>query len=211
MRKKKGNPRGKSSKEHKISFSQVTKCLRWIWDLERLWSFELCLGVNARALVMNVILRNLGCLELWWLGVFIALNHQINRWGGCWRWAHRTGPVHCSVSRHITQPLGFGARSIVGGFVLLQHRTIRCHTGQSGALSTHCSDFCCGTMLHCSSVRVGRCPLAHRTVRWIIVEHARVFPRVTGWTLYGPGAPNTVRCARPQHTQVLFAPFELGP
>jgi hypothetical protein len=24
--------------------------------------------VNARALVLNVILRNLGCLELWWLG-----------------------------------------------------------------------------------------------------------------------------------------------
>jgi hypothetical protein len=28
MRKKKGNPRSKSSKEHKISLSQVTKCLR---------------------------------------------------------------------------------------------------------------------------------------------------------------------------------------
>jgi hypothetical protein len=23
-------------------------------------------------------------------GVFIALNHQSSRWGGCWRWAHRT-------------------------------------------------------------------------------------------------------------------------
>jgi hypothetical protein len=28
MRNKKGNPRGKSSKEHKITLSQVTKCLR---------------------------------------------------------------------------------------------------------------------------------------------------------------------------------------
>jgi hypothetical protein len=27
----------------------------------------LCLGVMARALVMNVIFINLGCLELWWL------------------------------------------------------------------------------------------------------------------------------------------------
>jgi hypothetical protein len=28
----------------------------------------LCLGVNARALVLNVIFRKLGCLKLWWLG-----------------------------------------------------------------------------------------------------------------------------------------------
>jgi hypothetical protein len=27
MRKEEGNPRGKSSKEHKISLTQVTKCL----------------------------------------------------------------------------------------------------------------------------------------------------------------------------------------
>ena len=30
--------------------------------------FELCLEVNARALLLNVMLRNLGCLEWWWLG-----------------------------------------------------------------------------------------------------------------------------------------------
>jgi hypothetical protein len=36
----------------------------------------LCLGVNALALVLNGNFRKLGCLELWWLGVFIALNHQ---------------------------------------------------------------------------------------------------------------------------------------
>jgi hypothetical protein len=44
--------------------------------------------VNARALVMNVILRNLGCLEWWWLGVFIALNHHIAVGDGCCQWAH---------------------------------------------------------------------------------------------------------------------------
>jgi hypothetical protein len=32
--------------------------------------------VNALALVLNEKLRKLGYLELWWLGVFIALNHQ---------------------------------------------------------------------------------------------------------------------------------------
>jgi hypothetical protein len=25
------------------------------------------------------------------------------------QWAHRTGPVHCPVRRHVTQPLGFGS------------------------------------------------------------------------------------------------------
>jgi hypothetical protein len=58
-------------------------------------SFELCLGVNALALVLNEKLRRLGCLELWWLGVFIALNHQQAVRKGCWRWAHR--PVRCAT------------------------------------------------------------------------------------------------------------------
>jgi hypothetical protein len=42
---------------------------------------------------------------------------------------HRTGPVHCTVRRHVTQLLGSRAWSTVGGFVLLRHRTVRCHTG----------------------------------------------------------------------------------
>jgi hypothetical protein len=36
---------------------------------------------------------------------------------------HRIGPVHCPVRRHVTQPLGSGARSIVEGFILMRHRT----------------------------------------------------------------------------------------
>jgi hypothetical protein len=44
-------------------------------------------------------------------------------------------------------------------------------------------------------------PLVHRTVRWIIVERAWRNPRVSIWTLYGTGASDTVRCARPEHTR----------
>jgi hypothetical protein len=66
-------------------------------------SFDLCLGVNALAIVLNENLRKLGCLEWWWLGVFIALNHQQVVEAGCCRWAHRT--VRCAS--HVTQPLGF--------------------------------------------------------------------------------------------------------
>jgi hypothetical protein len=102
-------------------------------------------------------------------------------------------------------------------FVLLRHRTVPYHTEQSGAPLTSCSDFCRGTVLHCSSVRVDCCaqiavtPLAHRTVRWIIAERACIFPRVDGWNWYDPSAPDTVRwhtgqsgAPTPQHTQVLL-------
>jgi hypothetical protein len=151
MRKEEGNPRGKSSKEHKISLSQVTKCLSWIWDLERLWSFELCIGVNARALVLNMMLRNLGCLEWWWLGVFIALNHQTTVGAGSCRWVHRT--VRCAS--HVIQPLGFWR------FWPLEALSSS-GTGQSGAApDSYCSlsgallTLSC-TVAHCS-VAVDRC------------------------------------------------------
>jgi hypothetical protein len=39
---------------------------------------------------------------------------------------HRTGTVRCPVRRHVTQPLGFGAKSTVGALS-------SCGTGQSGA------------------------------------------------------------------------------
>jgi hypothetical protein len=37
----------------------------------------MCLGVNALALVLNVISEKLGRQRLWWLGVFIAPNHFV--------------------------------------------------------------------------------------------------------------------------------------
>jgi hypothetical protein len=39
---------------------------------------------------------------------------------------HRTGTVGCPVRRHVTQPLGFGAKSTIGALS-------PCGTGQSGA------------------------------------------------------------------------------
>jgi hypothetical protein len=32
----------------------------------------LCLGVKSRALILNAMAEKLGCIEWWWLGVFIA-------------------------------------------------------------------------------------------------------------------------------------------
>jgi hypothetical protein len=77
---------------------------------------------------------------------------------------HRTCIVRCPVCRHVSQPLGFGAGRPLEALS-------SCGIGQSGAPLTSCSDFCRGTVPHCSSVRVDRCaqiavaPLAHRTVR----------------------------------------------
>jgi hypothetical protein len=169
----------------KISLTQATKCLEWIWDSERIWSFVLCLGMNARALVLNMIFRKLGWIWirwLWWLGVFIASNHFGSRWGGCWRWAHRTGTVPCPVRHHVTQPLGFRAELTVGALS-------SCGTGQSGAPLISYSDFC-PDIVHrgryfCSRLlaQIVVAPLAHRTVRWIIAEHALEFSRVAGLNL----------------------------
>jgi hypothetical protein len=50
----------------------------------------LCLGVKSSALVLNAICWKLGCLEWWWLGVFIALTTKTTIGEGCCRWAHWT-------------------------------------------------------------------------------------------------------------------------
>jgi hypothetical protein len=75
--------------------------------------------VNALALVLNENFRKLGCLELWWLGGIYSPQPPSSRWGSLVAMGAPDSPVR----RHITQPLGSGARSTVGGFVLMWHRT----------------------------------------------------------------------------------------
>jgi hypothetical protein len=125
-----------------------------------------------RALVLNVIFRKLGCLKLWWLGVFIALSHQSSHWGGCWRWA--PPDTHYSVSGALPHhpTVTVPEELTVGAFVFLWHRKVWWCTGQSYAPLTSYSNICRGTVLHCSAVRVDSCTLesrfllTHRTVRW---------------------------------------------
>jgi hypothetical protein len=80
----------------------------------------------------------LGCLEVWWLGVFIAPTTKVTVGEAVCRMAHRT--VRCAS--HVTQPLGFERWSSDKW----GHRTIRWCTGQ--VLFTvrcticACSDFC---------------------------------------------------------------------
>jgi hypothetical protein len=101
-------------------------------------------------------------------GIFIAPNHFHSRWGGCWQ-SGAPPDRHCSLSGAppVTQPLGFGAGSIVGALS-------SCGTGQSGATpdSPVLSDFAAltsaVTLLTLQSrplAQIAIAPVAHQTVR----------------------------------------------
>jgi hypothetical protein len=116
----------------------------WICQL---YDLECCLGSHTLKWPVGVL--------------FIATNQIVAVGEGCWRGAPPCHPIVRAWSW-----------STVGGFVVMRHRTVWCHTGQSGAPLTFCSDFCRVTMLHCSSIRADRCaqiaiaPLVHQTVWW---------------------------------------------
>jgi hypothetical protein len=137
---------------------------------------------------------------------------------------HRIGPVHCPVRRHVTQPLGSGARSIVEGFILMRHRTgpVHCpvrlwlYVSDSAAL-TLCALLLCQRLLKSTVARVSCCTMTNRTVRWIIAKRACGNPRVAGLsctvlahrTLSGgtPGSPMRHSSAYSS----CFSSFEFDP
>jgi hypothetical protein len=207
MRKEESDPRNKSANGHEHTLSHVTKWLKWFWYLERFCSIELCLGLNALALVVNENFRKLGCLELWWLGGIYSPQPPNGRWGRLLAMGaldspvhHRTDTVGCPVRRHVTQPLGFGSSrplaslsSCGTGQILF---IVRC-ASDSAALTLRAL-FLCQRLLQSTVAQVSRCsagapdsPVAHRTVWWIIAECACENPRVAGWTQYGSGAPDS--------------------
>jgi hypothetical protein len=81
----------------------VTIALNGIGTWRDFDSLELCLEFNAITLILNVLAENLDCLEVWWVGVFIAPTTKVAVGGGCYRMAHRT--VRCAT-RHcpVRQP-----------------------------------------------------------------------------------------------------------
>jgi hypothetical protein len=165
MGKEKANLSNKSNKRTQSTLSQVPNGIVLLWRLGEDLIYWMCLGVKSFALAMNGMFRKHGCKWMRWLGVFIAPNHFLAVGKGCWRWAHRTVTVHCLVRITLARPLGFGA---VDHLSCLSF----CCTVQSSALWLLRSDFCRGTVQHCSSAQstVGAqgavASLAHRTVRW---------------------------------------------
>jgi hypothetical protein len=106
MRKEESGPSNKSTKNtNKLSLKSLND-----WSGFSTWrgfdSFDLCLGVNALALVLNENLRKLGCLEWWWLGGIYSPQPPIDRWG---RLLSMGAPDTVRCASHITQPLGFGS------------------------------------------------------------------------------------------------------
>jgi hypothetical protein len=75
------DPRNKSARNtNKLPLKSLG-----VWSEFGTWrgfdSFELCLGVNALALVLNVKCWKLGCLEWWWLGGIYSPQPPHSRWG----------------------------------------------------------------------------------------------------------------------------------
>jgi hypothetical protein len=168
-----------------------------------------------------------------WLGMLLGLPHlEVAGWGGiyshqpnCNRWRRLLAmgapdSVRCAATSPCRSGLELVHRWRLCPHATpdspVPHRTVRCHTGQSGAPLTFCYDFCRVTVLYCSSVRVDRCaqiavtPLVHRTVRWIIAKLRLGNPKLRSLECTAPGAPDTVQCARPGSTSVSFAPFLLN-
>ena len=142
------------------------------------------------------------------MGVFIALNHQT------------TVGVGLLSPRHPT--VRVRAQSTVGA--LSSSGTEQ----SSAALDRYCSLSGAPLATALTSVRtVLHCSRSQRLLQSTIAQRSRCAagapdspvnfsgarqrnPRVTSLELYGPGAPDTVRCARLGHTRFLCS-FELEP
>jgi hypothetical protein len=182
----------------------TTWCLL-LW-LQRFWEQEM----GKKSIECEV--WKLRCLEVWWLGVFIAPTTKVAVGRGCCRWAHRTvrsATGHCPVRqpRHPTvrvRPLELWQMGPPDSPVV--HRTVTVHSPVRRlapaltlrTLFAHCSIFTgfrWSRSLRCSRCSAGTpgSPVLHRTVRWIIAEWHFQKPKGSELELIHPGAPDTVR------------------
>jgi hypothetical protein len=216
-----------------MSLSQATKSLEWVWDLERIWSFVLCLGVKSKALVLNANCWKLGCLEWWWLGDIYSSNYQNSHWEGCCRWVHRIvryATRHCPVRQPHHPTVRVLTVSTVGALTSWGTRqsgaALDRYYSLSGApsgtaltlceLSAYCSRPCSLLQSTVGVVAVALLgtpdsSVLHRTVWWILAEWLWRKPEAEEFGVDLPGAPDTVRCARAGEPSIYFAPFFLNP
>jgi hypothetical protein len=95
---------------------------------------------------------------------------------------HRTGTIGCPVCRHVTQLLGFGAKSTVGALS-------PCNTGQSGALWLCGSNFSRCTIHFVSTFAADRCTQI-AVARWLTGQ--------SGGTSDGPVNYSGARLRKPE-------------
>jgi hypothetical protein len=143
----------------------------------------------------------LGCIEVWWLGVFIAPTTKLTVGEGFCRMAHRTvrcSTGHCPVCQPRHQAIGFWPLELLTTGPLAvrwcTRQSLSLSDAPSGAALTsaragaHCSRllFCCRWPLALYSRFSAGTPdssVLHRTVRWIIAERLPVFPKVASLEL----------------------------
>jgi hypothetical protein len=162
--------------------------------------------------------EKLGCIEVWWLGVFIALTTKTVVGEVCCRRAHRT--VRCAS--HVTQLLGFwwfrplelclhGAPDSP-----VPHRTgtVHCLVRLLALLwlyarsphTVHCSLLLLQTTVGAVAIAPHDTPdghVLHRTVRWIIAEWHFQKPEAEEFRVDLPGAPDSPVC----QTRAVFGFF----
>jgi hypothetical protein len=161
----------------------------------------------------------LGWLEWRWLGVFIAPNHQFNRWGRLLSMGAPDSPVR--QPRHPT--VRVLTVSTVGALT-------SGHTGQSGvAPDRYCALSgaplmaaltSARTVLHYSrcrrplqlTVALASCCYAGAPDSPVNYSRARPQkPEGEEFESIDPGAPDTVRCAQPGFSSISFCSFLLNP
>jgi hypothetical protein len=81
MMKEESDPRNKSTKNTNKRSLKSLSGWNGFGTRRGFDSFDLCLGVNALALVLNENLGKLGCLEWWWLGGIYSPQPPNNHWG----------------------------------------------------------------------------------------------------------------------------------
>jgi hypothetical protein len=210
-------------------------CCLW-WPKSCVWHRSMN-GSGWKGLDMSTIwlgmLLGLPLLEVAGWVVFISTNHFVAVGEICWRWANRTvwcATGYCLVRRHITQPLGFWsswpleALSSMAPDSPVPHQTGTVHCPVRllrllwllHELSAHCS--VCRCPLQSTVALVAVAPLgapdSPLNYSGVALEKPKgeEFGLVRSWcTGYCPLAHRTVRCARPEHTWVSFAPFFLNP
>jgi hypothetical protein len=132
-------------------------------------------------------MRSSECLDGWsggGCGVFIAPNHQFNRWGRLLSMSTPDSPVRQQC-----------------------HPTVRVLTVSTvGALSS------CGTgQSRVAPDNTVHCPVRLLRLLWLCSAVGDRWSRPLRWLAVAPLVHRTVLCARPECSSVSFAPFILNP
>jgi hypothetical protein len=180
----------------------------------------LCLVLVALALVLNEMSEELGCLEWWWLGVFIAPTTKPTVGEVVCRWAHRTvrcATGHCPVRQPRHPTIRVLTVSTVGALTTwgtgqsdaAPDRHCSLSGAPSGAaltlreLSTHCSLLQATVGVDCCVLSRCSAGTPDSPVNYSGVALQK--PKGEEFESIAPGAPENVRCARPGFSSVSFA------